>query len=227
MNLKNNIENGSMQSDVYLTNQQREFYKYNGYLLIRNLVDTGLLDDCMQRFRDICNDKVDSRYMLKMENIFLKTKHRRGEFLINKIQDFNYDDVLFQYASYKAILNIVEGILGATNVTCFHSMVVSKPPNTEVDSSNYSDIFVCPIRPINSTVGVWTAMEKSNQKNGCLYVVPGSHKTPNSFNSVEGFENLYTLKLALEKGDTVFFHPSLVHGSRPNLTDVIPNTREV
>lgn len=33
-----------------------------------------------------------------------------------------------------------------------------------------------PLRPAAKIVGVWTAMEKTDQKNGCLYVVPGSHK---------------------------------------------------
>ena len=41
-----------------------------------------------------------------------------------------------------------------------------------------------------------------------------------AFHSVEGFEDHPVLSLRMEKGDTVFFHPLLVHGSGVNLTKV-------
>lgn len=33
-----------------------------------------------------------------------------------------------------------------------------------------------PFRPAEKIVASWTAMEKVDRNNGCLYVVPGSHK---------------------------------------------------
>ena len=68
-------------------------------------------------------------------------------------------------------------------------------------------------------------MEKIDQKNGCLVVVPGTHKgefQPHDYPKWEGgvnamyygiqdidYKNLNLVHLEMEKGDTVFFHPLL------------------
>lgn len=40
------------------------------------------------------------------------------------------------------------------------------------------------------------------------------------YHGVYGFEDVPKVNLPMEKGDTVFFHPILLHGSGPNLTKV-------
>jgi ectoine hydroxylase-related dioxygenase (phytanoyl-CoA dioxygenase family) len=45
------------------------------------------------------------------------------------------------------------------------------------------------------------------------------------FHQVEGFEDHPLVSLAMEKGDTVFFHPLLIHGSGTNRTKVKYLTR--
>lgn len=46
------------------------------------------------------------------------------------------------------------------------------------------------------------------------------HTINKAFHRVEGFENQPLVSLEMEKGDTVFFHPILVHGSGINKTKV-------
>lgn len=40
------------------------------------------------------------------------------------------------------------------------------------------------------------------------------------YHGVQGFDNHPKVFVEMEKGDTVFFHPLLLHGSGPNLTKV-------
>lgn len=77
-------------------------------------------------------------------------------------------------------------------------------------------------------------MERMHKQNGCLSVLPGTHRSElfrHSYPDWKGGVNSmyygvkeYTLEhtslvdLNMERGDTVFFHPLLVHGSGPNLT---------
>lgn len=107
-------------------------------------------------------------------------------------------------------------------------------------------------------------MENVYKENGCLFVVPGSHRgelyihrypvsdvfktesylayiciisigcivsylfQDNKINKAyHGIQNEFEIApeservyLPMEKGDTVFFHPTLVHGSGPNTTNV-------
>jgi phytanoyl-CoA hydroxylase len=46
-----------------------------------------------------------------------------------------------------------------------------------------------------------------------------------AFHQVEGFDGHPVVSLAMEKGDTVFFHPILIHGSGINRTKVNCLTR--
>lgn len=80
----------------------------------------------------------------------------------------------------------------------------------------------------------WTAMEKINKQNGCLVVIPGSHTgelLTHDYPKWEGgvnkmyygiqdidVEKSNLVHLEMEKGDTVFFHPILIHGSVTNRT---------
>lgn len=220
-------------NSVHLTEDQRDCYEENGFVLFRDLVDHGILDNCKQRFLDICDGKVEKGQMTVMKDISLKHKNVKGEYLINKIQDFAYDDVLFDnYLAYQPMVDIVESIIGPNITTC-HTMLINKPPDSEQDASKHplhQDLHYFPFRPAESIVATWTAMERVDERNGCLFVIPGSHKgqlykhdyPPNiknkAYHGVLGFDNVPKVNLVMEKGDTVFFHPILLHGSGPNLT---------
>ena len=95
-------------------------------------------------------------------------------------------------------------------------------------------MYYFPFRPANKIVCSWTAMEKVHKQNGCLVVVPGSHTgvlLRHGYPEWEGGVNsaFHGIKdcnyekdlvyLEMDPGDTVFFHPILVHGSGSNRTN--------
>ncbi|CAH0550786.1 unnamed protein product, partial [Brassicogethes aeneus] len=212
---------------------QKDFYEKNGYLIIKNNLDYKLLKEVRERFLDICNKRVDPGAMTVMKDPSLKNKGVQGEYLINKIQDFLYDDILWKYCSDPAVTDIVEGIIGP-NITAVHSMFINKPPDADPGASLHplhQDLHYFPFRPADNIVASWTAVERVDENNGCLYVVPGSHAAGNLYEHgyPEGYKNrlyhgihnmdhLPRVNVVMEKGDTVFFHPLLLHGSGPNRT---------
>ncbi|KAJ3665674.1 hypothetical protein Zmor_001160 [Zophobas morio] len=220
------------QDGGILTEEQRQFYEDNGYIVIRNNVSHAILDEVCQRFIDICDGKVDPGFMTVMKDPSLKKTNVKGEFLINKIQNFLYDEVLFKYARDEAVTNVIASIVGP-NVTAAHSMLINKPPNSDPGASLHplhQDLHYFPFRPAERIAASWTAMERVDENNGCLYVVPGSHKGelyqhtyPDGFKNVlyhgiQNMDHLPKVHVVMEKGDTVFFHPVLLHGSGPNRT---------
>jgi phytanoyl-CoA hydroxylase len=57
-------------------------------------------------------------------------------------------------------------------------MLINKPPNVGLSGRHplHQDLHYFPFRPVNSMVCSWTAMERVNRENGCLAVMPGSHR---------------------------------------------------
>ncbi|KAI5130858.1 Phytanoyl-Coa Dioxygenase, Peroxisomal [Manis pentadactyla] len=105
---------------------------------------------------------------------------------------------------------------------------------TSRDPTHQNLHYFC-FRPSNSTVCVWTAVEHVDQSSGCLTVLPGTHKgplKPHDYPQWEGGVNILyhgiqdglhdettaRVHVVMEKGDTVFFHPLLIHGSGVNKT---------
>ncbi|XP_058800341.1 phytanoyl-CoA dioxygenase, peroxisomal-like [Phymastichus coffea] len=211
-----------------LTLGQRQFYELNGFLVIPRIVSLDILDKCSKRFDDYASGKVDKGYTTVMRDIVDRKS-------VNKIQDILHDDVFREYFENKDLLDIVETFTGP-NIVAVHSMLIAKPPDAGAGSSRHpphQDLYYFPFRPADRIVAAWTAIEKCDKQNGCLHVFPGSHRSydlqahgypKNTVNKMyHGIQDLpETVKwidVEMEPGDTVFFHPLLIHGSWKNLSN--------
>jgi len=217
-----------------LSTNQRQFYEENGFLVIPKLVPEQLIDQCKQRFLNIVDGVEDGGAILKMKDLSLKdVKNLPNERVFNKIQDFVWDDVLAQYIQLPEVLDYVQCFTGP-NIRAVHTMLINKPPDSGSRTSRHplhQDLHYFPFRPADRIVAAWTAMEKIDDKNGCLVVIPGTHKISllqhdypddglvnGMYHGIKGMDDKQRVELHMEKGDTVFFHPILIHGSGTNLS---------
>jgi len=217
-----------------LTNEQRDFYEKNGYIVIRKLVQQDKLEHFRKRFQDICIGKIKVPAMIVMKDIAIaKSEFADGEKAITKIQDFTLDDELFKYCCLPEIVEYVENFTGP-NIMAMHTMLINKPPDPGTQSSRHplhQDLYYFPFRPADRIVCAWTAMEKVNRQNGCLVILPGSHTgvleehtypdwkggVNKMYHGIQKFDpNADRLHVEMETGDTVLFHPLLIHGSGTN-----------
>lgn len=227
-------------SDVesVLTPEQRAFYEQNGFLVVKNVVPEEKIELYRDRFKDICSGKISTYGMTLMRDVAIcKSEFVGNERAISKLQDFQWDDVLFGYCSLPEVLKYVKSFVGP-NVMAMHTMLINKPPDPGTLTSRHpmhQDLYYFPFRPPNRVVCAWTAMQKIDRDNGCLVVIPGSHKgelLEHDYPNWEGGVNkmYHGIKnynpeadsrvwVEMEEGDTVFFHPILIHGSGSNKTD--------
>lgn len=219
-----------------LTPAQRAFYEENGFLVIPNLVPHDLIEKWKGRFLDVVEGRASTGGMTKMKDVSLKgVQGVSQERVVNKIQDFVWDEVLSEHCRLPQVLDYVECFTGP-NIVAMHTMLINKPPDPGTRTSRHplhQDLHYFPFRPANRIVCAWTAMEKINTDNGCLFVIPGSHKgkleqheypdweqgVNKMYHGVRGFDDEPKAMLSMEKGDTVFFHPILLHGSGDNRTN--------
>ncbi len=111
-----------------LTNEQRDFYEKNGFILIKNLISSDKLDTYKGRFQTICSEKIKIPGMTVMKDVAIaKSEFLEGEKAITKIQDFCYDDELFNYCSLPEVAEYVKSFAG-NNIMAMHTMLINKPP---------------------------------------------------------------------------------------------------
>lgn len=212
-----------------------QHYQDHGYVVVPNLIEPDHLQIWIDRLSDIVEGRTPpSPGMLVMKDIMVaKGTVKAGSPMeaIAKIQDFESDPVLDSYTTHAAILDCVETIVGK-DVQTIHTMLINKPPHVDGRHPLHQDLLYFPFRPADKIVASWTALEPVTRENGCLVVLPDSHRgellqhgNPEWDNlnagyfGAKGVDTSNRVHLEMNPGDTVFFHPILVHGSGRNKTE--------
>lgn len=217
-----------------MTQEQRSFYDENGYLVVRGFFEASEVERWNDRFLEIADRATEPvPEMLVMQDVMVAkgaVEPASSCEAIAKIQDFHNDPVFFEgYAKHPRLLDWVEEFVGG-DIKSIHSMLINKPPGVDGRHPLHQDLLYFPFRPAARIVGTWTALEPCHRENGCLVVVPGSHKgellsheNPDwehlnfGYFGVDATEHLAErVHLEMEPGDSVFFHPVLIHGSGRN-----------
>jgi len=222
--------------NAFLNPEQRQHYEEHGFLVVRKLIEPRDISAYRDRFVDICHKRVNVGRMTVMKDVALR--HRTDidpEFVVNKIQDYQHDPVLSSYFKLPEVLKYVECFVG-NDIDAVHTMLINKPPDSGQLTSRHpfhQDQYYFPFGPVDRIVCSWTAMQRVTRENGCLVVVPGSHRGEllehgypqwdgNVNKMYHGILNMdYECEkayLEMDEGDTVFFHPLLIHGSGSNQT---------
>ncbi|WP_112239586.1 phytanoyl-CoA dioxygenase family protein [Kribbella monticola] len=124
------------------------------------------------------------------------------------------------------ILNVVTTLIGPALGA--QSMFYFKPPGARGQAMHQDNTF---LRAHPETcLAAWIAVDDVDADNGGLAVVPGSHQVelvcPEPADLTESFtdvevpipDGLSKVQTRMKAGDVLFFHGSVVHGSRPNTT---------
>jgi len=210
-------------------------YWEHGYVVIPGLFDQTTLDRWLGRLAAIIDGKVPAaEHMLVMQDVMVAkgaVKPVAPAEAIAKLQDFENDPVLFCYSKDDRVLDCVEAIIGH-NILSIHTMLINKPPNVDGRHPLHQDIVYFPYRPGDKIVGTWTALERVTKENGCLVGLPGTHRSEILPHGNPDWEYLNfgyfgiqgmgaderRMHFELDPGDTIFFHPHLIHGSGRNRT---------
>jgi len=131
--------------------------------------------------------------------------------------------------SHPRVLDAVESVLGP-NIMVWNSHWFPKFPGDRAFVSWHQDATYWGLTPPNATTA-WIALSESTPENGCLRVVPGTHKPPllpqretyapdNMLSrgqeiAVEVDED-QVVDLPLHPGEFSLHHIGIVHGSGPN-----------
>ena len=146
--------------------------------------------------------------------------------------------IMERYARHPLVCGALSQITAAHlpfwdgSVKCMQTMLFVKPPDFQGQAWHQDEIYI-PTRD-RSLIGAWIALDDANIENGCLWVLPGSHRTgylypqrkhgnadefdfaPESY----GFDESAEMPVEVKTGTVVFFNGYLLHRSRRNRSSV-------
>jgi ectoine hydroxylase-related dioxygenase (phytanoyl-CoA dioxygenase family) len=190
----------------------RERYEADGWVVVPAAVDAALVEEARAH--------VD----------WLRARHpdTRPEHLGH---DLMTDDPFWvRLVGDDRLLDIAEQFVGP-DIALFASHYVAKPPGDGQPVLWHQDAGYWPLDPLE-VVTVWLALDDSGPDNGCMRVVPGSHRSPvHDWRPSTEVDNVLSSEIAVEVDDAAavdvvvpaggvsIHHPNLIHGSNANQSD--------
>jgi len=213
-----------------LTQENIDFYKEWGYLIGPNTIDAASIEDLKEEATAIVSGKRG-----EVEGAGLNHDELSEEQLLKKYAAIHFphkiSPLIKDSASDKKIADVLSQIV-SPNVKCLQTMLFMKAPGKKGQAWHQDEYFI-PTRD-RSLIGVWLALEDADEENGCLWVIPGSHKdgfirkrvenTNEEFADVEcAHLDPYTkddyLKVEVKSGSVIYFNGYLLHMSLKNKTE--------
>ncbi len=203
------------------------FYHKNGYLIVPNALSPEEVESLRHETTAICRGdrgEVNNLPEVTPEDTDDTVNQRvLCIHMIHKISPIMYDAL-----SHPVMAETLTRIIGP-NVKCMQSMLFIKASGKPGQAWHPDEIYI-PTRD-RSLTGGWIALDDATTENGCLYVIPGSHKRgilwpqrvqhDSRFDCAhETFRFPYTdddaIPVEVKAGSIVFFNGYLLHRSLPN-----------
>ncbi|HKU73783.1 MAG TPA: phytanoyl-CoA dioxygenase family protein [Pyrinomonadaceae bacterium] len=239
-----------------ISREQVAEYLENGFLVIDGFVDTATCDELRKRAAEMVHEfdpaeivsifstheqnRTTDDYFLTSgdkirfffeENAFNAdgTLKYEKEKSINKIGHALHDlDPVFERFSRSEQIKDIATAIGMKNPLLLQSMYIFKQPNIGGEVTCHQDSTFLYTDPID-IVGLWFALEDATIENGCLWAIPGGHRSglkSRWVRSPEGmkFEIFDTgpwpedqlVPLEVSKGSLILLHGLLPHRSFEN-----------
>ena len=226
----------SIEETQYLSQTQKKSWNEKGFILIPNFYPEDKCVEVNQKVvaivRSMVNNSEEFNHAyidqghIGMREMKPSKKTENIEDEMSKVFRLHHQGIFNEFIKREDLLNMLEDILGE-NIDCFLSQFIFKNPGAwgqpwHQDSSYF---------PFDRApqVGVWLATSPATKKNGCLVVLPGSHREPihehlpddrpgsnYGYTEIKDHDFKKQMPLLLQPGDLLLFHSFLMHKSYDN-----------
>jgi len=214
-----------------LSEQQIQFYKDNGYIGVENVFSPDQVSD----LRRVTDEFVErSRQITQNDDIFdLEPSHTATTPRVRRLKNTAKHDPVFQRTLHHAqMLDIVAQLIGPS-IYCNGDKLNMKIGGVGSPVEWHQDWAFYP-HTNDDLLAVGVAMDDCMVANGCLLVLPGTHRGRiYDHNQEDGFVGAVTedgfkpdqaVPIELKAGGISIHHVRVLHGSAPNRS---PNPRRL
>jgi phytanoyl-CoA hydroxylase len=207
---------------------ERNFFNEHGYVIFKQLINENEISLVLKNFDFFI--KKSGIYYSQSNNHWRKTIDETDECGLLKKSMLDFTSLLFapkladagrRILLSKVIENSLKKISGFNEDFCmWQNMFFDK----SIGTVDHIDTWFLDTDPMGHLIGAWVALEDIDGRGGSFHVYPGSHKmngldwknlTHDQFVewSYETSKKHKKFSAHLKKGDVLFWHPSLLHGS--------------
>jgi ectoine hydroxylase-related dioxygenase (phytanoyl-CoA dioxygenase family) len=219
-----------------LTPDQVQSFVENGYLVCEGLVTP---DEVGELRRDTV---AVARGVYPCQGITPAPDTATDEEVLQSIlcihQPHYVSPIMRKYVGHPGVCGVLSQITAAHlpfwdgSVKCMQSMLFVKPPTFQGQAWHQDEIYI-PTRD-RSLIGAWIALDDATIENGCLWVLPGSHRMGYLYPQRDhtnrdefdfgqesyGFDDTGEVAVEVKAGAVVFFNGYLLHRSRKNRSEI-------
>ena len=210
-----------------VTQEDVDFYRENGYLVVPDALSPDEVEELRSDTVAICRGEWG-----EVRNLPDSDPAENDEDVIRRVlcihQIHKISPVIYRYLAQRTMVDVLTKIIGP-NVKCMQSMLFIKAAGRPGQAWHQDEIYI-PTRDQTLTGG-WIALDDATIENGCLRVIPGSHKPgilyPQRVHDDRRFDCAHetynfpysddeSVPVEVQAGALVFFHGYLLHRSFPN-----------
>ncbi|MDP3745730.1 MAG: phytanoyl-CoA dioxygenase family protein [Phenylobacterium sp.] len=219
---------------------QQTAWRDDGFFVLRGLVSPDEAKACEDEVIDRIRADPPERHAGEIAYmsgpnylIYPETEPSRGaanpEDRVSKVFNCHVEGAARAIAERQAIVDVVESLLGP-DLDCFQSQFIFKNPGV-IGQPWHQDSYYFRFDR-QPQIGVWVALSRATLENGCLWVLPGSHKgeihehvpdrrpaANRGYLEIVGEDTSPRIPSLMEPGDVLFFHSYLMHMSTDNVAD--------
>ena len=200
----------------------------DGYFLVRGLLDPSTCRRYAERLQEYAGGRrtPPDGITLQREPVLERagtTRQDGGD--IRKVSWLYADDLFRGLICDPAVIRYVAALIG-TPIRLFRADALMKPAEVGSEKGVHQDAPYWPVAPM-SMWSIWTSFDPATLDNGCLTVLPGSHRggplphvqTQDDFVvAPQHYDAADLVPLPMAPGDVLFFQSLLVHGSAANVS---------
>ncbi len=208
-------------------------FERDGFVRLEGFASPEVCERMLARVVEIARERADgvpsgdTAWVLPEAN--LAGRDGPPEELVSKVFKLHRDPVFGDFARDPAVTDLVAELV-APRLDCFLSQFIFKNPGAW-GQPWHQDSHYFPFEPARPILGVWLAVTEATLENGCLHVLPGSHREPvhehvpdrrpgANYGYVEIVDHDMSgaVPVLMQPGDLLLFDSHLMHRSTDNVS---------
>ncbi len=203
-----------------------------GYLIVRDAFTQAEVAAALDGLVDLIDGKNPEFRDLQFENAAAAkldqlTAEEKQDAIRKLFYMASYDNRLWSLTKHSKLMSVLKRMIGSDELKMFQDMALLKPPRIGREKPWHQDMAYFNLPLETTVVGVWIALDEATADNGCMMVIPGSHKKGAQIHFRRRDWQIcdtdvargVALSVPLKPGSCLLFHGLIHHGTPANRTD--------